>query len=571
MNDAEGIPFDRKRKNELMLVIDRLKVNPSIKHRLAEAIENAAEIGNKKIIIVREDRDVLFNLAFAVESTGKSYPEITPHTFAFNNAEGMCPECMGLGYQYGANLMQKPEVMQQSVASLVKVLWYGKYNPGAFDILDQFLDAEGIDPYTPLEKIPVKKLQLLMNGSPAEKWYKAKQGFKFRWVGINHILAKAGKSATPEIRESILPLLEELECLSCHGSRLNPLAQHVTIQDKSISDFCKLPLDHALPFIEKISLNGDNKLLDEVKTHLINRLKFLCEVGLTYISLDRRAPTLSGGEAQRIRLARQLGSGLTGVLYVLDEPTIGLHPRDNDRLNNALRQLQKLGNTMLMVEHDPLTIETADYILDFGPQSGAHGGHIVAKGTYKQILRNAKSLTGAYLSGKLSIPIPEQRRPINEEKLLIRKANENNLKNVTVEIPVGAMTCLTGVSGSGKSTLMQQVLLPAVTRGMWNGDVIQMNNGIVSGISNFDKVISIDQNPIGQTARSDVGTYVEVLTRIREFFATLPASRMRGLQPKHFSYNHRRGMCTIAGEWDIRRSKCIFLRPSKWSVKSAMA
>ncbi len=557
--NVEQIAFDRKRKNELMLVIDRLKVNPTIKHRLAEAVENAAEIGNNKITVVREDKDVLFNLAFAVESTGKSYPEITPHTFAFNNAEGMCPECMGLGYQYGANLTQKPEVMQQSIASLMKVLWYGKYNPGAFEILERFLDAEGIDPYTPMVKLPIKKLQLLLNGSPPDKWYTSRHGFRFRWIGINHVLAKAGKSATSEIRESILPLLEELICISCQGSRLNPLARHVTIQGKSISDLCAMPLEQTLPFVKQIPLKGDNKLLEEVKTHLVNRLTFLCEVGLTYISLDRRAPTLSGGEAQRIRLARQLGSGLTGVLYVLDEPTIGLHPRDNDRLNAALRQLQQLGNTMLMVEHDPLTIATADFILDFGPQSGAHGGHIVAKGSYKQILRNPKSLTGAYLSGKLSIPTPESRRPLGKERLVIRKANENNLKNVTVEIPVGAMTSLTGVSGSGKSTLMQQVLLPAISRGMWNGDEIQMHNGVVSGISNFDKVISIDQNPIGHTARSDVGTYVEVLSRMREFFATLPAARMRGLQPKHFSYNHRRGMCTSCWGMGYKKVEMHFL------------
>lgn len=560
LDQQEPIPFDRKRKNELMLIIDRLKVNSSIKNRLFEAVENAASLGNGKLVVAREDHDVLFNLSFAVESTGKSYPEITPHTFAFNNAEGMCPECLGLGYQYGANLTQKQEIMDQSVSSLMRVLWYNFFNPQAFHILEIFMDAEGIDSYVPLNKLPVAKLQLLMNGSPADKWYKSPQGFKFRWTGINHVLAKAGKSATPEIKESVIPLLEELTCISCQGSRLNPLARSVTIKNTSISQLCQMPLEHALPFIESIPFQDqDTRLLDEVKIQLTNRLKFLNEVGLTYISLDRRAPTLSGGEAQRIRLARQLGSGLTGVLYVLDEPTIGLHPRDNDRLNSALKQLKELGNTMLMVEHDPMTIATADYILDFGPQSGEHGGHIVAQGTYKQILKNKNSLTGGYLSGREQIPTPSKRRPVTDRMISIKKARENNLKNVEVEIPVGVMTCVTGVSGSGKSTLIQQVLLPAVEKGLLSSDKVILPQAEVSGLDHFDKIISIDQDPIGHTVRSDVGTYVDVLARMREFFASLPHARMRGLQGKHFSYNHRRGMCTSCWGLGYRKVEMHFL------------
>lgn len=560
LDQTEPIPFDRKRKNEMMLIIDRLKVNATIKNRLFEAVENAAALGNGKLVVAREKQDVLFNLSFAVESTGKSYPEITPHTFAFNNAEGMCPECLGLGYQYGANLTQKPEIMDQSVASLMRVLWFNFFNPKAFSLLEVFLDAEGIDSYIPLNKLPVSKLQLLMNGSPADKWYKSPQGFKFRWTGINHVLAKAGKSATSEIKESVIPLLEELTCISCQGSRLNPLARNVTIKDTSISELCKMPLENALPFIESILFQvHDTKLLDEVKMQLTNRLRFLNEVGLTYISLDRRAPTLSGGEAQRIRLARQLGSGLTGVLYVLDEPTIGLHPRDNDRLNNALKQLKDLGNTMLMVEHDPLTIATADYILDFGPQSGEHGGHIVAQGNYKQILKNKNSLTGAYLSGREKIPMPAERRPISNRMIAIKKARENNLKDVEVEIPVGVMTCITGVSGSGKSTLIQQVLLPAVEKGLFSSDKVILPQAEVSGLDHFDKIISIDQDPIGHTVRSDVGTYVDVLARMREFFASLPHARMRGLQGKHFSYNHRRGMCTACWGLGYKKVEMHFL------------
>jgi excinuclease ABC subunit A len=559
----ESIAFDRKRKNEVHLVIDRLKVNPTIKNRLLEAVENASHLSGGKIVILRENQtDVLFNLAFAVESTGKSYPEITPHTFAFNNAEGMCPDCLGLGYQYGANLMQKPEIMEQSLAALMNFLWQDRYNAVAFAFVEAFSDAENIDYFSPLNKLPTKKLQLILNGSPEDKWYSTGTGLKFRWVGINHVLAKAGRSAHAVIRDAITPLLEEHECISCHGSRLNPLARHVTIDGISISDLCKMPVERSLGFVENLKIRKqDNKILEEVHQQLLSRLRFLSAVGLGYISLDRRAPSLSGGEAQRIRLARQLGSGLTGVLYVLDEPTIGLHPRDNDRLNLALEQLKRLGNTLLMVEHDPLTIAKADYILDFGPHAGVLGGHITARGTLKQILKNPQSLTGKYLSGKLSIPILEKRRSLKNGTLQIRNAKANNLKSLKVDIPVGALTILTGVSGSGKSTLMHQVIQPAVQMGIYNSKEISLDVGKVKGVEHFDKVISIDQNPLGHTVRSDVGTYVDALSRLREFFASLPAAKAKGLQGKHFSYNHRRGMCTNCWGLGYKRIEMHFLPP----------
>jgi excinuclease ABC subunit A len=561
-NEEESISFDRKRKNELFLVIDRLKVNPSILHRLFEAVEMAADIGNRKLLIVHEDKDIPFNLAFAVEKTGKSFQEITPHTFAFNSAEGMCMDCLGLGYQYGANLFQKPEIMEQSTLGLLRDLWLDKHNAAALHVTEVFLDEEGIDPHIPLKQLSMNKLQLIFNGTAEDKWYPSPLGFRFRWTGINHVLAKAGKSATSGIREAVIPLLEELNCISCQGARLNPLARHVTIGKTSISNLCHLPMEKSLDFVKNIQFEErDTKLLEEVKTQLINRLTFLCSVGLQYLSLDRRAPTLSGGEAQRIRLARQLGSGLTGVLYVLDEPTIGLHPRDNDRLNQALKQLKDLGNTLLMVEHDPLTIATADYILDFGPQSGIHGGHITAKGTLKQLLRNPKSLTGAYLSGRMSIPLPDHRRPLDKGFITISNATVHNLKKLNVDIPLGVLTCLTGVSGSGKSSLMQQVLLPAVEKGLWGADTISLGKTKVSGIHQIDKVLSIDQNPIGHTVRSDVGTYVDVLARMRDFFVSLPLARIKGLQGKHFSYNHRRGMCSGCWGLGYRRIEMHFLPP----------
>lgn len=577
--DAEDVNthYDRKRRNELFLVIDRLKVSASSRHRLFEAVENAASLGNGKLTIAKEEEDVSFNLAFSVESTGQSFPEITPQTFAFNNAAGMCMDCLGLGYQYGANLTLNPEVMSQSAISLMRHLWREKYNAVSLKVFEFFLQSEGVDGYCPLHELSLEKLQLIMNGSSEDKWYEmpsAKEGkwFKifsgkepsikcrFRWVGINHVLAKAGKNATSSIRESVIPMLDELPCISCQGMRLNPLARNVTIEDLSIGDVCRLCIENAENFIKKIKFTEKEiVLLDEVHKQLCTKLSFLCEVGLQYLSLERRAPTLSGGESQRIRLARQLVSGLTGVLYVLDEPTIGLHPRDNDRLNGSLKKLKDLGNTIIMVEHDPLTVRQADYIIDFGPASGAHGGHITARGTLEEIMNNPDSLTGGYLSGRLTIPVPKKRRKSGKLCLTVSHASENNLKNIDVKIPVGLFTCLTGVSGSGKSTLMHQVLLPAVALGLHSRNVISYKSSEVSGIEYFDKVLSIDQNPIGLTARSDVGTYVDVLSKMRDLFAALPQSKVKGLQGKHFSFNHRRGMCTTCWGMGYRKIEMHFL------------
>lgn len=557
------IPFDRKRKNELYLVIDRLKVDPSIKTRLYEAVEHAASFGENRLAVLRDDLLIPYNLSFAVESTGKSYSEITPHTFAFNTEEGMCPECQGLGTQYGANLMHNSEILRYSTYQLMQTLWLQNHHSAVYSFLEQFLNLAGIDPHTPLRLIPQDKIQLFMQGMNEEQWLPAKDGLRTRWLGINHVLAKAGSHAKAHIKEAVIPLLNEQVCLSCQGARINALARHVTLEGKTIQEICGLSLENALKFIQNIHLNiEERKLLEEVHLQLIRRLQFLCEIGLHYISLNRRSPTLSGGEAQRIHLARQLGSGLTGVLYVLDEPTIGLHPHDNARLNEALQKLKELGNTLLVVEHDPLTIAASDYILDFGPQSGEHGGHITAKGTLKQILRNPRSLTGAYLSGKKKISLPEKRRAVKKGGISIKNAAKNNLKNLTFDIPIGVMTCLSGVSGSGKSTLLEQILLPAAERRLIS-DPVLIEGATISGLSNFDKIIFIDQNPIGNTIRSDVGTYTDVLTRLRDFFASLPAARLKGLQPKHFSYNHRRGMCTSCWGMGYRRVEMHFLPPVK--------
>lgn len=562
IDDAEGlelIPYQRKRKNELQLVIDRMKNQPSNKGRLHEAIEQASLIGRGKLIVLREEEEIPFNLAFSVESTGKSYPEITPHTFAFNTPQGMCLDCLGLGYQYGANLLHFGEFLSHSPIGLIRLLWGDLFSTPSFKYVENFLESEGIDPFAPLNILPKEKLQLLMYGTAEDQFLKDSQGLSYRWIGINHVFAKAGRNALPAIRESITPLLQEQPCLSCNGARINSLARNVTIEGKAIQDLCALPIEEAFLFIQKLKMKAeDKKLLEEVNTQLLSRLQFLCKVGLHYLALERKAPTLSGGESQRIRLARQLGSGLTGVLYVLDEPTIGLHPHDNAQLNEALKELKALGNTLILVEHDPLTIQTADFIVDFGPHAGEQGGHVTAQGTLKELMKNENSLTGAYLSGRKTIGIPKKRRPLTQGCLSIRNGSKNNLKNIDLDIPLGVLTCLTGVSGSGKSTILEQILVPAIQQAN-RADEIFIDKTVVSGLQSIDKLIFIDQNPIGQTVRSDLGTYTDALTKMRDFFALLPLSKIKGLQPKHFSYNHRKGMCSNCWGLGYRQVEMHFL------------
>lgn len=556
----ESIPYDRKRKNELFLVVDRLKISSSIEMRLLEALQAASQIGKNKLVIALEDQDLFYNLAFAVESSGKSFPEITPQTFAFNKAEGMCPECAGLGFTYGANLLHKGWVVETNLAHLLQLMMSDC--PSAFmNALLQWFETQKIDPYTPLGMLSTPALNLIMNGSASAPLIAIKGGLNLRWIGLNATLEKIGRAGRYEYKEAILPLLDEQVCFACQGERLNPLARAVTVNGTSLGEFCRMPANKAFKFIESINLGSHQKVLEEVKEQILSRLEFICEIGIQYLSLDRKAPSLSGGEAQRIRLSRQLGSGLTGVLYVLDEPTIGLHPRDNDKLNKALSKLKTLGNTLLMVEHDPMSIQNADRILDFGPSAGIHGGHIMAEGTYKEILRDPNSLTGAYLSGKKQIPIPEKRRKPSKKSLEISNATQHNLKNLSVKIPVGLLTCLTGVSGSGKSTLLFDVIKSAVELGLHNSDSVDWGTATLSGISHFDRLISIDQNPIGHTIRSDVSTYVEALGPIREFFASLPQAKMRGLQPRHFSYNHLRGMCTNCWGLGFKKIEMHFLPP----------
>ncbi|NGX60154.1 MAG: UvrABC system protein A [Chlamydiae bacterium] len=562
--DAD-IPFDNKRRNELHLVIDRLMIAPKAKKRIYDAIDTAAKLGHNTLVAHYEEKDVFYNLAFAVPSTGKSYPPITPHTFSFNTKHGMCFDCVGLGFQFGANLQKHRVIMRMSPFALMKKLWKDNATHDALDLFVEMLDELGIDPDTPLEKLPGKDLQIILGGSDIPL---KKKGYTIRFVGLGFVFANLAKSATNSLKQELGPWVDQITCPACSGTRLNPLARNVRIDSFSLPDVCSMPIDKSYEFIQ--SLKPKDHFLDETLKQLRHRLHFLKAIGLDYLSLDRSAPTLSGGETQRIRLARQLGGGMTGCLYVLDEPTIGLHPHNNALLNTSLRALCEQGNTLLLVEHDPLTLEIADYVLDFGPAAGKHGGQIMAKGTLDAIKKNPESLTGQYLSGKKKVPIPEKRRTW-KKTLKVENASLHNLQNLDVDIPIAIITCLTGISGSGKSTLMNDLIRPAVQQSLAkrkNPDAVEFAGARISGISAFDKMLVIDQNPIGHTSRADVSTYVDLSTPLRYHFAELPEAKIRGLKPKNFSFNHLKGMCMKCWGLGKRKVEMQFLPPVRITCDS---
>ncbi len=558
----QEIPFDRHRKNELFLVIDRVMLNASIEKRLFDAIDQAARLSNGTLVATYDNTDLFFNLSFAVLSTGKSYPPITPHTFSFNTEHGMCLYCQGLGFQYGANFSRHLELLKLTPLKLISILWKENATRSNVQFFLSLFEKEGIDPKTPLSDLSSEASHILFNGG--EKII-TKDGIEVRWLGLKTVFEKLSKANDLIVRETLLPLLDQTTCTACQGERLNPLARHVTVGGYSLGKLCQLPIDEVSQFIQEITLTPEMQFLDETLRQLKEKLHFLHAIGLGYLSLERSAPTLSGGEAQRIRLARQLGSGLTGALYVLDEPTIGLHPHDNEKLNSALKRLCDLGNTLLLVEHDPMTLEIADYILDFGPHAGKAGGMITASGTLEEIKNNPNSLTGAYLSGRKRVPIPLTRRS-STAFLTMERASLHNLKNVSIAIPLQMLTCITGVSGSGKSTLMNALLRKALAQAITGrkvADVVSIGTTRVSGISQFDKMLILDQNPIGHTARADVSTYVDLLTSLRYFFAALPEAKIRGLAPKNFSFNHRKGMCSACLGLGTRHISMQFLPPVK--------
>lgn len=539
----EEIPFEKHRKNELFLVIDRMMVNQEIEKRLYEAVQTATTESNGLVVIARPKEDLFFNLAFAVESTGKSYRPITPQTFSFNSEQGMCLECQGIGSVFGINLLDQPTVLRSSILDTCRRLMKKKASAKSMKLIALYFEKIGIDPYVSVKQLSEKEQDIFLNGT--SKKVKEKS-LVFGWKGLQPMLADLAKIGSFAHRYTLKPLMHDATCSHCRGERLNPLARGVKVAGVCLPELCSMNIEKALQFIEKLNLTSNHKeFLQETKKQILKSLTFLIEIGLGYLSMNRSAPTLSGGELQRIRLARQLGSGLTSCIYVLDEPTIGLHPYNNHLLNKALKKLRDLNNTLILVEHDPLTIREADYLVDFGPGAGRLGGQITAQGTYEEICKNPDSLTGQYLSGKKSIGIPDTPRKF-KPALRVQGGKLHNLKDITVDFGEGILQCITGVSGSGKSTLLHQIIGTAFDKyiqGKQKQNELTVHGATVTGLKRFDKVISIDQNPIGTTVRADVATYTEVLTPIRSFFSSLPLARAKGLQPRNFSYNHKQGMC----------------------------
>jgi len=545
LEQLDEIPIHPKKKQKVEIVIDRLKLSPNHFARLMESVEEASVLGKKKLLVIINDEERFFNLSFSVESTGRSYPEITPHTFSFNTKEGMCPYCEGIGVQHSTDLSQFSDIQKLTISDLLDELWMGMKNRAQTKLTSALFKALDLPLNKKLSALSNTQLNLFLNGSKGPLRLKGLP-YHIQWRGLNHVLTHALRNKNHRLRRAVIQLMSETTCLFCEGARVNDLARHVTVKNKPLHALTRMPISELVQFIEKLKLTKEQeKILHEVMDQLKKRLAFLLDVGLEYLSLDRTAPTLSGGEAQRIRLARQLGSGLTGTLYVLDEPTIGLHPSDNEKLLGALKKLNDLGNTLVLVEHDFQTLQIADTLLDFGPTGGAKGGHLVARGTLNQLAKDKNSLTGQYLSKKLQIEPPKKQRPIDQKGLQVKHAQAHNLKNFSLTLPKGALTFITGVSGSGKSSLTEEILIPAVQKGLMTGeDKVILPAGTVSGIDRFNQLSVIDQSPLGQTVRSNVGTYVGALDRLRELFASLNAAKALGLEPKHFSYNHKKGMCT---------------------------
>ncbi len=553
--ELDAMPvLEKGRRHDVEVVIDRLKVRPDLRGRLAESFETALTHADGRALAVEMDsgREHLFSARFACPVCSFALAELEPRLFSFNNPAGACPKCDGLGqvdFFDPARVVAHPELSLAAGA----IRGWDRRNQFYFQMLASLATHYAFDIETPWIALPERVRDVVLHGSGRTKIafrYMADNG---RMVLKEHPFEGILPNLERRLRETdSIAVREELSkyratqpCPSCHGTRLRSEARHVLIGGRALHAVGRLPLGECRDFFCGLELAGARaQVADKIVKEIADRLSFLINVGLDYLSLDRSADTLSGGEAQRIRLASQIGSGLTGVMYVLDEPSIGLHQRDNDRLLATLTQLRDLGNTVIVVEHDEDAIRSADYLIDMGPGAGEHGGHIVAHGTPAEVIANPASVTGDYLSGRRAIEVPARRRaPDPDKQLRIVGARGNNLKSANVSVPVGLFTCITGVSGSGKSTLINDTLAAAASRRLYGSSVEVAPHDDIEGLDGFDKVINVDQAPIGRTPRSNPATYTGMLTPIRELFAGVPEARARGYEPGRFSFNVRGGRC----------------------------
>ncbi|MCS0591496.1 excinuclease ABC subunit UvrA [Massilia norwichensis] len=557
--DVDDLPKLKKtEKHTIDVVIDRIKVTPEIKQRLAESFETALRLADGRAVAYEMDtaKEHIFSNKFACNVCGYSLQELEPRLFSFNNPMGACQECDGLGHIEFFDPKRIVAFPNLSLASGAVKGW-DRRNQFYFQMLSSLADHYEFDLDKPFEQLPKTAQDVVLFGSGKntvpfayvnERGRTVIREHTFEGV-VNNLQRRYRETDSMAVKEELAKFINEKECPTCGGARLRTEARYVKIgngeQQRAIYEVAKTPLRECLSYFDSLQLSGAKKdIAERVIKEIVARLKFLNDVGLDYLSLDRSADTLSGGEAQRIRLASQIGSGLTGVMYVLDEPSIGLHQRDNDRLIATLKHLRDIGNSVLVVEHDEDAIRTADYIVDMGPGAGVHGGAVIAEGSIKDIMKNKESLTAAYLSGRKKIEVPKKRTQADPERMLhISGATGNNLKNVTLELPVGLMTCVTGVSGSGKSTLINDTLFPALSRHLYGSQTEPAPHAAIHGLEHFDKVISVDQAPIGRTPRSNPATYTGVFTPIRDLFATVPTAKERGYSAGRFSFNVKGGRC----------------------------
>ncbi len=552
----------RHQKHTLEVVIDRLVIttDASFKKRLTDSVEMALKLGNSRLIVHILGREDL-KMSEARACCGIAYPELTPQLFSFNSPQGMCPECNGLGTQLRMDEDKLIPDKSRSITDGAIVPWRSyldaskalKNSWGGRQI-NGLRHHWKIDFNTPWIRLPKKNQDLILYGSKGRQmtvsWNSEKINgqFKTAWEGIIPTMMRRYRQTRSEGQKKYYgKFMSSKPCPACNGERLKPAACHVRIADNSIVQLTAATIAEAQQFLDGLTLTGSRKVIaEELLKEIHSRLGFLLNVGLDYLSLDRKGPSLSGGESQRIRLASQVGSELTGVLYILDEPSIGLHQRDNLKLLSTLRRLRDIGNTLIVIEHDQETMQNADWIVDIGPGAGLLGGQIIAQGPFEEICRNPASVTGQFLSGREKIQTPKKRRTpksVGSKHLTIKKAAANNLKNITAKIPLGLMVAVTGVSGAGKSTLINQILYPALANNLHNATLELGKYGGLSGIEGIGKVISIDQRAIGRTPRSNPATYTKVFDPIRDFFAQLPESRLRGYKKGRFSFNVKGGRC----------------------------
>lgn len=568
---SEEIKLDKNIKHSIEIVIDRLSIREGIEKRLTDSIENALKLGNGLMEVdVIGGETVTFSQNFACPDCGISIDEIQPRSFSFNNPFGACPDCFGLGYkmEFDVDLMIPDKSLSINQGAIVVLGWQSANDPKSFTnaILQALCKRYDFDLDTPFEEYPKNIQDILINGTNGEKvpvHYKGQRGigtYDIAFEGlIRNVERRYRETGAESSKAEYETYMRITPCGTCHGQRLKPESLAVTIGDKNIYEMTEMPVRDLRAFLDEVQLTSAQLAIGkEILKEIKGRLQFLIDVGLDYLSLSRATGTLSGGEAQRIRLATQIGSGLVGVAYIMDEPSIGLHQNDNEKLLATLKHLRDLGNTLIVVEHDEDTMLAADYVVDIGPGAGEHGGEVVAAGTAKEIMKNKDSITGKYLSGKLQVPVPETRRkPTGFIKVV--GAKENNLKNIDVKFPLGVFTCVTGVSGSGKSSLVNEILYKSLARKLNRARIIPGKCKGIEGIEQLDKVINIDQSPIGRTPRSNPATYTGMFDMIRDLFAATVDAKERGYKRGRFSFNVKGGRCEACSGDGILKVEMHFL------------